>query len=126
MWRVFLRSNYPYIDIWFMETEGDHMRFASPEWHARLPSESVIFRSEVHPLRRLPFGPGEISCPSRAEAYLQRAFGDWQTGQVGLGHHVPRIFHILRLFMRRTIPKAEIRRPGPERQVAGSNRPGSL
>jgi lipopolysaccharide cholinephosphotransferase len=106
-WRVFLRSHYPYIDIWFVETDGNRMRFASPDWHARVPNESVIFKSEVHPLKRCPFGPLEINCPARTESYLQRAFGDWQTGRVGLGHHVPRIFHILKLFMRRTIPPAE-------------------
>jgi len=108
-WRVFLRSHYPYVDVWFMETRGDRMRFAAREWHARLPDESVIFRSEVYPLRRRPFGPLEISCPARAEPYLQRAFGSWRTGRVSLGHHVPRIFHILGLFMRRTVRGVEIR-----------------
>jgi lipopolysaccharide cholinephosphotransferase len=111
-WRVFRRSHYPYIDVFFVETAGDKMVYASQEWHSRLPNESVIFRSEVYPLKRCPFGPIEINCPARAEVYLQRAFGDWQTGRVELGHHVPRIFYILRLFMRRTIPNSEI--PGSQ------------
>ncbi len=107
-WRVFIRSNYPYIDIFFMESNGNAMQYVSEIWRARSPRESLIYQCEVFPLRRYPFGPISLNGPAQAEAYLTRAFGEWHIGQVEMGHHIPRIYHALALFMRHTIPADEI------------------
>jgi len=102
--RFFRWSRFPYVDVFFKKRQGEGYVFSSSAWAALWPGESFIHRKELFPLVRYPFGPIQINGPSDPFPYLERAYGDWTTGKVKLGHHVPRCYCLLTCLMRSTIP----------------------
>ena len=118
--RFFRWSRYAYVDIFSKRRQEDGYVYSSSDCEARWPDESFIATGEIIPMKRYPFGPVRLNGPSNPCPYLERAYGDWRTGKVELGHHVPRYFSVLTLFMKRTAPVEIFRAQEDPLQIEGS------
>lgn len=97
------------VDIGYKTDHGDRYEYSRQNARELWPGESIIWKEELYPLKRYPFGPIEVFGPNHPEPYLQRAYGDWKVGKVRLGHNVPGYCYLFAWWMKKTviIPKDE-------------------